>query len=871
MTDHAWTPEHVAAYLAGGLTTDEAARLEAHAIACPECAAALSAARRLDAELSSLFAPVRPAPGLEDRMIHALRTTRQKTLLVTGRVGRAMTAAAALLVLGTIGGVAASVSHDGRLPLPGTFARATVAQGNKSAGSTEPEVHVSDLRNEDFGVESTVAAALQDMKKWDEKPAGGIANTNSNKVVEFALPDYASFDRPLRQNADGTASGRTSNLPALNGTTHGRSSVVDSWHFKEYGGHLPQVTFSDSTAKPTLGDADGSRFLFRPSEFKWAVTATNGAAQPDPKKPDAPPPPKVPPAASTPAPKTDPKPAAPEPEAAQRVVIRSGEVDYEVESFDAALATVTKLVSGLKGAFVATVNSEKLPNGKVKGTVIVRTPPELLDSLLLDLRRELGKGGELKGSRIGSRDVTKQYVDLESRLKAAHTMEQRLLQIIKEGKGEIKTLLEAERELGVWRTKIEEAEGELRYYANLVALSTLMIAVTEKDIRTAAGVTEAERVQAGIEVEDVDKAFQQVLAAVAAAIGRVTKSELKQLAAGQFNATLHFETAPDAAGPLRDRLSQLGRVARLEIDRVQQAEGGTVPKDAKPKRGDTVFLVQLYNLANVAARETSTLQIAVADVPAAYQALRDTVVKAGGRVVTAQLNEQDRQNVTAQLDFEIKRAEEATSRAALDAAGEVAGRQVARAAEGENVTDTKVFYRVTLLAAGRLKPREVTTLAVEVADVEQAATVFGARVAEAKGRQVDAQSARERSGRVTAKVVYVVPLAAVAGLVEQFKAAGTVRVHQSTRDPQAPDGKFAIARVEVALSSGEGIVGEDDGLWPQVRRGLAYSASVLLTSVTWVVFGLCVVLPWALVGYGGYKLVRRIVRRTRPPGGTPQA
>src|SRR5262249_15296831 len=179
---------------------------------------------------------------------------------------------------------------------------------------------------------------------------------------------------------------------------------------------------------------------------------------------------------------------------------------------------------------------------------------EHLDELVLDLRKELGKAGELKGQKIGSSDVTKQYTDLESRLKAARTMEQRLLQVIKEGKGDIKALLEAERELGVWRTKIEEIEGELRYFSNLAALSTLTVTIAEKEIRAAVGISESERVQAGVEVEDVDKAYQQALAAVIEAKGRVTKSELKQLAAGQFNATLHFEVSPEAAGPMRDRL-----------------------------------------------------------------------------------------------------------------------------------------------------------------------------------------------------------------------------------------------------------------------------------------------------------------------------
>jgi P2-related tail formation protein len=649
----------------------------------------------------------------------------------------------------------------------------------------------------------------------------------------------------------------------------------------------------------------------------------------------------------------------------RRIVIRSGDIEFEIESFDAATATVTKLVLGIKSAFVATVNSEKLPNGKVRGSITVRVPPDQLDALVLDLRRELGKGGELKGVKLTSQDVTKMYTDLESRLKAARTMEQRLLQIIKEGKGEIKQLLEAEKELGVWRTKIEECEGEIRYYSNLAAFSTLTISLTEREIRAAAAFTERERVQAGVEVEDVDKAYQQLLAAVLEAKGRVTKSEVKQLTAGQFNAVFQFEVAPDASGPLRDRLRMLGRVARLEIDRTTQAESGTLPSDAKTKRGDTVFLVQLYNLANVAARETAALQVSVADVAAAYQALRDVVAKVAGRVLVAHLNEQDRQNVTAQFDFEVRRADEAAIRAALaaagdvfsrqvtraaegdgvtdtkvrykvallsadrlspretatlqvavtdvaaayqalrdvvakvagrvlvaqlneqdrknvtaqfdfevrradegavrtavEAAGDVLSRQVTRAAEGDGVTDTKVLYKLALLPAGRLPPRETVTLSVEVGDVDKEVTLLAAQVAEAKGRQVDAKLDRDAGGRATARLVFEVPLAAAAGLVERLKGTGTVRAAQSARDPQATEGKYATARINVTLTNVESLVPDDAGLWAKVRRGLSISASVLLTSVTWVVFGLCVVLPWAVIGFGGYRIFLRATRPT---------
>ncbi len=154
-----------------------------------------------------------------------------------------------------------------------------------------------------------------------------------------------------------------------------------------------------------------------------------------------------------------------------------------------------------------------------------RTPPEYLDELVIALRRELGQSGELKGQRIGSQDITKQFTDLESRLRAARTMEERLLQIIKTGKGEVKDLLNVEKELGVWRTKIEEMEGELRYFAHQVALSTLTVTLAEKEIKAPYGILETERINMGIETEDVEKAQAQTFTIVADGKGRITKSD----------------------------------------------------------------------------------------------------------------------------------------------------------------------------------------------------------------------------------------------------------------------------------------------------------------------------------------------------------
>jgi glycine cleavage system regulatory protein/predicted anti-sigma-YlaC factor YlaD len=652
--------------------------------------------------------------------------------------------------------------------------------------------------------------------------------------------------------------------------------------------------------------------------------------------------------------------------APRKIIIRTGEMDFEVESFDAATTVISLLVNPIPGAFIATTNSEKLPNGKVRGAVVVRCPPEHLDALVTGLRSNLAKShGELKSQRIGSQDITKQYTDLESRLRAARTMQERLLQIIKTGKGEVKDLLNVEKELAVWGTKIEEMEGELRYFAHQVALSTLTITLTEKEIKAPYGVLDTEHVNMGIEVEDVEKAQTQTLAIVADVKGRITKSELKRLDAGQFNAVVNFEVPPDAAGPVRDRLKQLGNVARFDANRVMETEGGSgKPLDGKVTRKDAQFFLSLYNLANVAprevtsfdvvstdaeaayqalltrvqklggrivtsnlnrqnndqtigtisfqvkaneadalvqelraigevlrhqtvespdtqnttrskrgflvqilamgavpSRETTTMQLATADVPASYHKLREAIVAAKGRMLSAQLNEQSRQNATASLDFEVRREQEQAVRTSLASVGDVLSRNVTRVPENETALNSKVHLQVTLLDAARIPPREATSLGIETADVDAATSLFASIVRDAGGRTAESHAARERNGKVTAKLVFYVPLASAAEVVDRFKSAGVVRVQEKERNPQVADGPLAVARLDVTLSNSDLILAPDQGMWPQIRKGLTTSFVGLSWSLTVVIIGVLFVLPWVLVIYAVYRMVRWM-RRT---------
>lgn len=963
MSDHVFTQEHIAAYVAGGLDAADAERVDVHVRSCSDCATALDRAQVFDCGVSKLFALERPAAAFEDHLIQTLRTPAASVSPARLRWGWQRRLAMGLAVsvgLGITGASLSVLADGGRLPLPGELRFAPWHEASAKSSTPRdgfPAVQAADAELSGRGFmsadrmlksrtsgresESLVAAdpkAIHDPETMARALSGemrGLATTNGADAAVNLWRDVdgstpAGAGERTKFSADGRRvvsestestdfgldpNGRTNHrverltdlsipgpIAPDDSLALGRNdyykfspqnSTVNALNFgkdvsKVDGNNDEKKSLSNLTAarpssSPAQSEKKGSVYsYFVPGTHKpVVVTTTKSVPTLSPKDPlgDAAygnKPPRATEPALTPAngqsqPGSTNNSAPPEPAASVRKIIRTGDIEFEVDSFDPAQATVARLVLNIKGAFLATMNSEKLPNGKMKGSIVVRIPPEHLDAFVLDLRKELGKVGELKGQRIGSQDITKQYFDLESRLKAARTMEQRLLQIIKDGKGEIKQLLEAEKELGIWRTRIEEMEGEIRYFASQVSLSTLTVTLAEKDIRVAAGLTESERVQTGIEVEEVEQAHRDAMAAVTEAKGRVTRSEVKQLAAGQFNATLNFEVAPEQAGAMRDRLKQLGRTARLEVDRVQQAEGGTPQRDSKVKRGDTQFLVQFYNLANITPRETVVLQLAAPDVPAAHRAVQDAISRTKGRVLASRLDEQDRRNITSTLDFEVRRADEPQLQTALTAAGATVARNVHRTPESDNVTDAKVLFRTTIISVAQLHPREIRTFAIEVKEVDAAVAAYAAHIAEAKGRVVDSNITHQRSGQVTARVVYEVPLTAAPTVAEKIKASGVVRVQQNARDPQAPEGDYATARIDVTLANTERIVAADEGLGPQIKSGLTKSASFLLTSLSWVIFGLCAVVPWAAVGYGAYRIGRWLFRSPAAQAPKPPA
>ena len=133
----------------------------------------------------------------------------------------------------------------------------------------------------------------------------------------------------------------------------------------------------------------------------------------------------------------EPNPEAPASVLTNRKLIRNAAIELEIASFDDAVQKITAFANEERG-YVATTSSEKQANGKLKGEILVKVLPENLDHFLQKIRGI----GDLKNQTLGTEDVTKAYFDTDARLKNAHVMEQRLIDMLKTKTGKVSDLLQ---------------------------------------------------------------------------------------------------------------------------------------------------------------------------------------------------------------------------------------------------------------------------------------------------------------------------------------------------------------------------------------------------------------------------------------------
>lgn len=167
--------------------------------------------------------------------------------------------------------------------------------------------------------------------------------------------------------------------------------------------------------------------------------------------------------------------------ATERMVIQNVDMSIVVADPKARMDEIAGLAVEM-GGFVVSSNLYQSTYGPnqievPEGSITIRVPAKKLDEALEKIKADVV---EVTYENRSGQDVTSQYVDLQSRLKAKQEAEKKLLQIMD-------TATNAEDVLAIYmqvqsiQTEIESLKGQIQYYDESVALSAVSIRLVAEE------------------------------------------------------------------------------------------------------------------------------------------------------------------------------------------------------------------------------------------------------------------------------------------------------------------------------------------------------------------------------------------------------
>ncbi len=670
-------------YAAGGLNPDERCEVDVHVASCASCAAMIHEATDFRRWITGTIAPDAPPADLEERVIAQLRVsaalkTRRflpgKRLL---KVAGGLAAAAGFVFLG-------NAFSQGAPNLKDLETAEADFRSNDRSGNTVDKLHDGDFREIHNGWDGYLsfkdgkggpkesnyfAYAPSDLRSdgayserqnaprnwayWGDDRTGSLSHLGwagprfKDKLEDTSKPSFAIEDEAVHNYPSSKVAGKGKDM---GGESEKLAKLQPENSGKEGRINDLQRQLNSANSLTTKSEADMQVFtrqlevqLAQQQELATKATEARGKLNEFPG---------VDLNLIKPPPKPEPSPANPALVQDARKIIRTADVDLEVDSYDATSTKITEMVRLEKG-FVASANVQKLANGKIKATVTVRIPPERFEAVIAKLK-DLGT---VRNQNVGSQDITKAYLDLETRRDAKQALLERLKKLLAEAKGTLKELLEVEVQMGKTIEEIESIKGELKFYDNQVGLSTLVLTVSEKDLGLPFEYVQTLQSNIGLTARDADDVYAKAQKEIADAGGQVVDSRMNRQNDGSATGTIRARVDAEKFPALREALKKLGHVTNDTVNQQKTARGGqegTPKPDAPLKKEQAVVELSISTPPIVVTRRASLL-VEFARVQDAYPDARKTIEAAGGKIVNGSLTGRENgatAGLVAQIDAE---------------------------------------------------------------------------------------------------------------------------------------------------------------------------------------------------------------------------
>lgn len=149
-------------------------------------------------------------------------------------------------------------------------------------------------------------------------------------------------------------------------------------------------------------------------------------------------------------------------------LIKTVNYRFEVENVKRATENIEVAIKKYP-AYISASNLH-LENPILENKLTIRVQSEFFYDLLKDIDKE---ARFVNFRDVNTTDASKEFVDLESRLKTKREVEERYMDILRKKAGSIEELLEAERQIGALHEEVEATISRMNYLKEQISYSTI--------------------------------------------------------------------------------------------------------------------------------------------------------------------------------------------------------------------------------------------------------------------------------------------------------------------------------------------------------------------------------------------------------------
>jgi hypothetical protein len=155
-------------------------------------------------------------------------------------------------------------------------------------------------------------------------------------------------------------------------------------------------------------------------------------------------------------------------------IIKSATAKYKVDNVKVATEQIKRIVV----AYDAYISDLRFQNNlyQIENRFTVKVPQQHFDALMDSIA---GVAAFIEYENITTKDVTEEYVDLQSRLKTKLEVKARYEEVLRRNAKTVEDILLTEDRLRIIQEEIEAAQGRLKYLTSKVAYSTIQIDLYE--------------------------------------------------------------------------------------------------------------------------------------------------------------------------------------------------------------------------------------------------------------------------------------------------------------------------------------------------------------------------------------------------------